>query len=968
VAASHWVDRLKRLGQGGRARKSRDGNVSGWGGMVKVINTSKFGTRAVTVLLAGTMLSGVPVAAAAQTTSAAPPAPAAAAPQTAPGAPQTAPAAPTSPAVAPQRVIRSLRVEGSQRIEPETVMSYTKLRVGQAYTNETLDQALRDLLASDLFADVSIAGVETGEIAIRVRENPIINRVILEGNKTLKSDKITKEIKLAPRQIFTRTAVRQDVARIVELYRRQGRFAARIEPKMVSLDQNRVDVVFEIDEGPKSKVRAINIIGNNVFSDGKLREQMVTKQARLTRFMSSNTSYDQDRLAYDQQKLRQFYLTQVYADFRVTSAVAELTPDKKDFIITYVVEEGPRYKFGNVTVDSDIRDFDNTKLATGLGINKGDWYNAKRVEDSVDRLNETAGLFGYAFTDVNPEFNRDPDKLTMTINFHIAEAKRSYIEKIDITGNRNTQDKVVRREIRLAEGDAFNSFQVKRSQDRINSLGFFQDKFEIKQEQGSAPDRVVLNANVEEKATGELSLSAGYSSLERFIIQAGITQRNFRGKGQELRANVDYSVYSKSVSLGFTEPYLFNKNVAVGLDIFRRDYNSFNYLGDQRQTTYSQVSTGFQVRTGVPITEYWSLSARYGLTYDEVGLDKGTYYTDNNADGIRGNSSNDTCDPLQAGRYLCDAIGNRLSSVVGYSLVYDSLNSRLKPTAGKRLVLSQDFAGLGGDVRYVRSRIEASKYMNLGHNWIFSVNGEAGYIASLEKSRGAGIDKVRITDRFYLGEPQIRGFDIRGVGPRVQRINYITDPTTGKQTLDPDKKNYIDDALGGRAYYLVRFELEPPLSGGARELGLRPSIFVDVGAVWGVTSPQLTKFDQDANGVFLPILQQQFTNVNGQQLPLYQVPSSDPTNPSLTTTCATGYSSTAGGTCAGTSSNSLYKTSIGPFKEQFVGDTPRPRVSIGFGVNWNSPFGPLRIDIAKALLHSKGDDTKLVTFNVGTQF
>ena len=976
MAASRRVDRLKRLGQGGRARKSRDGNVSGWGGMVKVINTSKFGTRAVTVLLAGTMLSGVPVAAAAQTAAAAPaaPAPKAVAPQSAPATPQTAPAAPTSPAVAPQRVIRSLRVEGSQRIEPETVMSYTKLRVGQAYTNETLDQALRDLLASDLFADVSIAGVETGEIAIRVRENPIINRVILEGNKTLKSDKITKEIKLAPRQIFTRTAVRQDVARIVELYRRQGRFAARIEPKMVSLDQNRVDVVFEIDEGPKSKVRAINIIGNNVFSDGKLREQMVTKQARLTRFMSSNTSYDQDRLAYDQQKLRQFYLTQGYADFRVTSAVAELTPDKKNFIITYVVEEGPRYKFGNVTVDSDIRDFDNTKLAAGLGINKGDWYNAKRVEDSVDRLNETAGLFGYAFTDVNPEFNRDPDKLTMSINFHIAEAKRSYIEKIDITGNRNTQDKVVRREIRLAEGDAFNSFQVKRSQDRINSLGFFQDKFEIKQEQGSAPDRVVLNANVEEKATGELSLSAGYSSLERFIIQAGITQRNFRGKGQELRANVDYSVYSKSVSLGFTEPYLFDKNVAVGVDIFRRDYNSFNYLGDQRQTTYSQVSTGFQVRAGVPITEYWSLSARYGLTYDEVGLDKATYYTDNNADGIRGNSANDTCDPLQAGRYLCDAIGNRLSSVVGYSLVYDSLNSRLRPTAGKRLVLSQDFAGLGGDVRYVRSRIEASKYMNLGHNWIFSISGEAGYIASLEKSRGAGIDKVRITDRFYLGEPQIRGFDIRGVGPRVQRINYIntTDPTTGAvtgQKLDPDRKNYVDDALGGRAYYLVRFELQPPLSGGVRELGLRPSIFMDVGAVWGVAKPVLTNFPShlaaDGKTVIVDPIVTPIKDSSGRQL---YTNTNSTTGAVTQTICPSGLPDASGNCAAGGTPNTALSSSVGPFFEQFVGDTPRPRISIGFGVNWNSPFGPLRIDIAKALLHSKGDDTKLVTFNVGTQF
>ncbi|MEO5494329.1 MAG: outer membrane protein assembly factor BamA [Sphingomonas sp.] len=911
--------------------------------MVKLIKVTTFGTRAAATLLAGTMLAGVPLAAA-QTA----PAPAAATPQ---ATPAPAPAA----APAPQRVIRSLRVEGSQRIEPETVLSYTKLRSGQAYNNETLDQALRDLLASDLFADVSIAGVETGDITIRVRENPIINRVLLEGNSRLKSDKITKEIKLAPRQIFTRTAVRQDVARIIELYRRQGRFAARVEPKMVSLDQNRVDVVFEIDEGPKSQVRAINIIGNNVFSDDKLREQMVTKQARFFRFFSSSTSYDQDRLAYDQQKLRQFYLTEGYADFRVTSAVAELTPDKKDFIITYVVEEGPRYKFGDVTVDSDIRDFDNNKLAQTLPVKKGAWFDAKKVEDSVTALNETAGLFGYAFTDVSPDYQRDSDTLVMSVNFHIAEAKRTYVERIEVTGNRNTQDKVVRREIRLSEGDAFNSFQIKRSQDRINSLGFFQDKFEIKNEQGSAPDRVVLNANVEEKATGELSLSAGYSSLEGFIIQAGITQRNFRGKGQELRANVDYSVYSKSIQLGFTEPYLFDKNIALGVDIFRRDYNSFNYLGDTRQTTYSQVSTGFQARIGVPLTEYWSLSARYGLTFDQVGLDKATYF------------SNGVCDPLRAGRYLCEAIGNRVTSALGYSLVFNSLNGGLRPTAGQRLVISQDIAGLGGDVRYIRTRFEGAKYWNLGKGFIFSVNGEAGYIKSLEKSRGPGIDPVRITDRFYLGEPQIRGFDIRGVGPRVQRINYIQD-ANGNQILQTDKQQIVDDALGGRAYYLVRFEIEPPLSGGARELGLRPSIFMDIGAVFGIKRPLPTAvfpthIDPTSGKTIVDPLITPITDSSGR--PLYSY--IDPTGTPQGTICPAGLPDSTGA-CNGVTPNTAQVNTVPPFLERFLGDSPKPRLSIGFGVNWNSPFGPLRIDIAKALLHQKGDDTKLVTFNVGTQF
>lgn len=885
------------------------------------------------------MLAGIPAIASAQT--AARPAPA-------------RPAATAAPAAVPAaavKTINSLRVEGTQRIEPETALSYTKLRQGQAYTNEALDQAIKDLYASDLFADVSISGAETGDVVIRVRENPIINRVILEGNKRLKEDKITKEIRLKPRQIFTRSAVRADVARIIELYRRQGRFAATVEPKMVSLDQNRVDVVFEISEGPKSKVRQINIIGNEVFDDGKLRAQMATKEARFYRFLSSGTSYDQDRLAYDQQKLRQFYLTEGYADFRVTSAVAELTPDRKDFIITYVVEEGPRYKFGKVTVDSDIRDFDGKKLAATLPVKEGNWYNAKMVEDTVDNLSETAGLFGYAFTDVSPEFQRDRDTLTMSINFHIGQAQRTYVERVDITGNVQTQDKVIRREVRVAEGDAFNSFQVKRSQDRINSLGYFQDKFEIKQTPGSAPDRVVLEANVEEKSTGQLQLSAGFSSLERFIIQANITQENFRGKGQTLRAGVNYSSYSKSIELGFTEPYIFDRNIAVGVDVFRRDYNAFNFVGTNRNTTYSQTSTGFQVRAGVPLTEYWQLAGRYSFSYDEVGLDQSTFFT------------NGQCDRLRAGNYLCDALGNRLTSSVGYSLIYDSLNSRLRPTAGQRFVFSQDFAGLGGDVKYIRTRAEGSKFKGLGSGFVASITAEGGYIRSLETSRGPGIDKVRITDRFYLGEPQFRGFDIRGVGPRVLRQSYTTD-ANGKQILITDRDQIVDDALGGNAYYLAKLELEIPLGSGARELGLRPSIYAQVGSLWSVTRPLPTAtfpttVDSSGNTIVLPLPQ---TDTTGR--PLYSYVNAGGTL--VTTICSTGIPD-ASGNCNGIVPNTALIAS-NPFKETFYGGSARPRVSVGVGVNWNSPFGPLRIDLAKAIVTQPGDDPKLITFNVGTQF
>ncbi|MHA6723017.1 outer membrane protein assembly factor BamA [Sphingomonas sp. RS2018] len=916
-------------------------------------------TRVAAGLMAGTILASLPLSAQGQAGRRPPQRPAAAPAQNTPEPPVVVAATPDA------RMVKSLRVEGSQRVEPETVLSYTRLRVGQAYNNESVDQAIKDLLNSDLLADVSIAGVESGDLVVRIRENPIINRVVLEGNKRLKNDKIEKELKLKPRQIFTRSAVRADVARIIELYRRQGRFAAVVEPKQVSLDQNRVDVIFEIREGPKSKVRQINIIGNEVFDDGKLRKEMVTKESRLTTILSSNTSYDQDRMAYDQQKLRQFYLTEGYADFRVISAVAELTPDKRDFIITYVVEEGPRYKFGDVTVDSEIRDFNNTTLAASLPMKKGDFFNATLVENSVEQLQEAAGLFGYAFSDVEPEYQRDRDTLTMGINFRIKEANRTYIERIDITGNTQTQDKVVRREMRVAEGDAFNTFLVKRSTDRINSLGYFQEKFEIEQKPGSTPDRIVLAANVEEKATGELSLSAGFSSLERFILQASIRQRNFRGKGQDLRASVNYSSYSKAVELGFTEPYLFDKNIALGGTIFRRDLNAFNFNGNDRQTTYSQISTGFQLATGTPLTEYWTLSTRYTLQQDDVDLDRATYFT------------NGVCDPLKAGRYLCDAIGNRLTSSIGLGLSYDSLNSRLRPTAGQRLSLGFDFAGLGGDVRYLRGRAEGSKFWGLGRSgFVFSLVGEGGYIHSLEDSRGPGIDPVRITDRFYLGEPQFRGFDIRGVGPRVQRVSFTGDAATGNQALVTDRDQIIDDALGGRAYYLGRAELEIPLGAGARELGLRPSIYLQAGALFGVTRPLPTisfpqarnadgslRFNADGSPTLLPLT----TFVKDDQgRQLYVVNNADSTV--AYTTCSVGSSPTFGGPCVGSQINSPFTQDTPAFVERFVGDSAKPRLSVGIGVNWNSPFGPLRIDVAKALLSQPGDDTKLVTFNVGTQF
>ena len=825
-------------------------------------------------------------------------------------------------------MIRSIAVRGNQRLEPETIRAYANLSPGQTYTAQSLDQALKDLYATQLFADVTINGGDTGDLVIQVRENPVINRIILEGNKRLKEDKITPEIKLAPRQIFTRSAARADVDRILELYRRQGRFAARVEPKIVQLDQNRVDVVFEIYEGDLAKVRAINILGNTHYSDGRLQKEMYTRETGgLLGFLKSNDTYDPDRLAADQQKLRAFYLTEGYADFRVVQALAELTPDRRDFVITYVVEEGPRYHFGTVEADSALRDFPNAQVLQLAKIRAGDWFNAKQVEDAVTNLNEAAGNLGYAFADISPSYNRDAEKQLMILTIKVNATPRVYVERIDVTGNTSTRDKVIRREFRLNEGDAFNALKVKRSQDRIQSLGFFQEKLEIKQTEGSAPDRVVLGVNVEEKPTGQLSLSGGYSSLESFVVQLAVSQNNFMGKGQGLDASVNWSRYSRSVELGFVDPYFMDKPILFGGNLFRRDYRSFNYVDNSRNTTYSQVSTGGAVRMGFPITEYWSFGGRYTLVADKVSLDKDSFYT------------NGVCNPDLAGRYLCDEIGNRLTSLIGVSTVYDDTDG-IRPTRGQRLTLSEDFAGLGGDVRYIRSRIDATKYRSLGGGWVLSAHGEGGFIAPLKKSPGPGRDAIRLTDRFF--DPGLRGFDIRGMGPRIQRQNYTctdtstaTDGTITCNAVALDDTNTITtDAIGGRAYYMGRLELEFPVSSGLKSLGLRPSAFLDVGSLWKITQPTLT----DITTICFRAATE---TVPSDTIRLA---------PGQAINCPTGYARANG------------------YKEFFFGNSPKPRLSVGVGVNWVSPFGPLRIDVAKALLKQRGDDTKLFSFNVGTQF
>ena len=737
-------------------------------------------------------------------------------------------------------VISEIEVIGTQRIEPDTVRSYMVVAPGDVYNEEKVDQSLKNLFDTGLFADVTITRRGT-VLTVKVVENPIINRLAYEGNKKMDDEKLSKEVRIRPRTVYTRAKVRADVQRILELYRRSGRFAATVEPKVIQLPQNRVDLVFEISEGPKTTVSKINFVGNKVFSAGDLKSKLATRESRWWRFLTSNDTYDPDRLAYDREQLRQFYLSKGYADFRVISAVAELSNDKKDFYITFTVEEGELYHFGDIDVESQIRDLDVEELKPLVKTFKGKKYNAKLIDDTVDKMTEAAGEKGYAFVDIRPRVRRDRKERIINLTYRVLEAPRVYVERINIHGNVRTLDKVVRREFRLVEGDAFNTSRLRRSQQRAKALGFFKE-VEVEQVAGSKEDRTVLDVQVQEQSTGELSLNVGFSSVENFIVGFGISERNLLGKGQTLRANFSISSRRTQVDLGFTEPYFMDRPIAAGIDLFAREADF------KRESSFLQTTYGGSLRAAFAITEYWTMGTRYTLRQDKI-------------EGVA-NSTN---------RYLRAAEGTFTTSSVGYSLIYEDIDDRLNPTEGQRFILSQDVAGLGGTVKYLRSTANYDYYIPLVDNWVLKLSAEGGYIF------GFGED-VRLSDRFY---PNIRGFAIRGMGPR-------------------DKES--EDSLGGNIYYTGTTELLLPLGSAANELGLKSSIFVDVGA-------------------------------------LFQVDDEDILDPNT-----------------------------GELLQEIVADSSKPRLSVGIGFSWNSPFGPFRIDFAKALVKNQFDDTEFFQFNISNQF
>jgi outer membrane protein insertion porin family len=668
-------------------------------------------------------------------------------------------------------VIKRIVVEGNQRIEESTVLSYMVIKEGASYSQAQVDQSLKTLFGTGLFADVQIQQ-DNGVVKVKVVENPIINRVAFDGNSKVSNKSLEEEVQLKPRMVFSRAKVQGDVQRILEIYRRSGRFAAQVEPKTVQLGQNRVDLVFEINEGPTTGVSRIVFIGNKAYSDGTLRSRIATTESVWWNFLQSNDNYDPDRLTFDREQLRRFYLSEGYADFRVISAVAELAPDRSGFYITFTIEEGERYNFGKVDIDTKLKDIPIADLKELIRFNGGQQYNAELIDKSVDALTTAAGTKGYAFVDIRPRVRRNKDDRTVDVVFKVEEGPRVYVERINIVGNTRTLDKVIRREIRFVEGDAFNRVLINRSRSRIRGLGYFK-KVEISEEPGTSPDRTVVNVEVEEQSTGEFSISAGFSSADNVVGAVSLTEKNLLGRGQFLRLQVSVSSIRQQVDLRFTEPYFMDRNISAGFDIYNQ-YQIFD------ESNYEASIRGIGLRLGFPLSEFGRLGLRYTLRQDDITI---------------------------VGPVGDVEEGISLLSSAGFTYVYDDKDDPLEPKNGVDLMWSFDIAGLGGDKEYIRTEISGDWFKRLWYDdLILNVSASAGYIIAY------GADQLSANDRFFKGGATFRGFETSGIGPRELSV-FGTPPS-----------------VGGEAYAIGTVELRFP-NFLPDELGIKTAVFTDVGTV-----------------------------------------------------------------------------------------------------------------------------------------
>ncbi len=688
--------------------------------------------------------------------------------------PSLAPPGVAPPGLAPpgERPIQEIVVRGALRIDPATIRSFLTIREGDLATPDRLDDSLKSVFRSGLFADVQL-NRQGDVLVVEVVENPIINSIRFEGLDQLDEATLTAEIQLRPRVVYTRTRVQNDVTRMLEIYRISGLFAATVDPKIVQLPQNRVDLIFEVDEGPETSVRKISFLGNRIFDDETLLGQIQTEEAAFYKVFTINDTYDPDRVNFDRELLRRFYLENGYADFQVLSAVAELSANREDFFITFTVEEGQRYRVGEVRIDSQISELDPEVFRALLLTIPGEFYSSADVEASVDALTDAAGDFQFAFVDIRPRLRRNTENLTIDIIYEINEAPRVFVERISINGNTRTLDRVIRREFTLVEGDPFNNSQLRRSEARINNLGFF-SAVNVSVEPGSTPDRSIIRVNVAEQSTGEISLGAGFSTTTGPLGNFSITERNLLGRGQPLRLQATVSALTNEFDISFTEPFFLGKDLSAGIDLFNITRNNQDF------SSFDTFTIGAGIRFGYTLAPRLRQNVSYRIDQTDV---------------------NDVDD--DASIFIQAQEGTTVTSEISQSLTFDQLDSRIDPTDGFFLRGRTAFAGLGGDVRQIELEASGRYFIPVTEGVVASAGVELGQIV------GLGED-VRIDDRFFVGGDDLRGFAVAGVGPR--------DTAT-------------DDALGGNTFLTGTLELTFPL-GLPESLGFSGRSFVDFGTLF----------------------------------------------------------------------------------------------------------------------------------------
>ena len=770
----------------------------------------------------------------------------------------------TTPAFA-----QSISVSGNKRVEAETIRSFVVLAPGESYTPARIDQAIKDLYATGLFREVRIRRAGSG-IAVSVVENSLINRVQFVGNSKIKTEVLIGEVQSRSRGPFSQTMVDQDVERIRNIYSRAGRAAANVSADIVPQADGRVDVTFRVTEGGKTGVAAITFSGNSAYSAYRLRGLMSTTESNFLSFLKSSDVYDPERLAADMEAIRRFYLKNGYADFRVINSTAELDSARNGYVINIVVDEGPRYAVAGVDVESRIPDVSADALRRAVVTRQGQTYNAQDVEKSVDGISKEVARRGYAFAQVRPRGERDANSQTVRIVYSVEEGPRVYIERIVVRGNTRTRDYVIRREFDVAEGDAYNKAVIDRAERRLRNLGFFKT-VRITNEPGSAPDRVIVNVEVEDQATGSFSIAGGYSTSDGFLAEIALQETNFLGRGQYVRISGSNGQKSRGAEFSFTEPFFLGYRLAAGFDIFSRFSDSTDYA------RYETRTTGFTLRAGVPITEEFSIGTRYSLFQTEIKVPNSGNKLYN--DCLPGAVAGDAClNNGEASVAIMESVGKRITSLAGLTFAYNTLDNPRDPTSGFFAELKPEVAGLGGDSKFFRATASARYYYPITEDIIGMLKVQGGYM------QGFGGQKLRVLDHFYMGPDLVRGFAPSGIGPRDRAGDSAA------------------NAVGGTTYFGATAEVTFPIFGLPRELGLRGALFADAGTLFGYKGKK--QLDVNKDGL-----------ING-----------------------------GAGCVAGLAQSECLD----------VRDESKIRSSVGAGLLWASPLGPIRIDYAFALTRVKG--------------